>query len=226
MVHSEHQINAAQATSLGNAITSLKGASLLDWNTVFERLSFVDEILRADNVYREMDLASRNYYRRQVQVLARKLRISEIRVAKLAVELAQRGEGECRRHCGYYLLDQGKRELYARAGAKYNKISLSIGGYILLVMACSVAVAAAAGAAALPLGGAWPAVLGLLFFSGSEVIVTSLTGIACLKTSPLPKLEPPGILPRRRLCGIPALLPDEDPGAHCPTGSALAGQSR
>jgi len=215
LVHSEHQINAAQATSLGNAITSLKGASLLDWNTVFERLSFVDEILRADNVYREMDLASRNYYRRQVQVLARKLRISEIRVAKLAVELAQRGEGECRRHCGYYLLDQGKRELYARAGAKYNKISLSIGGYILLVMACSVAVAAAAGAAALPLGGAWPAVLGLLFFfPGSEVIVTFFNRVLARLKKPafLPKLEYcQGIPPEKAaMVVIPALLPDAE----------------
>ena len=77
LVHSEHQINAAQATSLGNAITSLKGASLLDWNTVFERLSFVDEILR-QTMYTGDGPAS-PITTAAVQVLARKLRISEIR---------------------------------------------------------------------------------------------------------------------------------------------------
>ena len=113
------------------------------------------------------------------------------------------------------MLDQGKRELYARAGAKYNKISLSIGGYILLVMACSVAVAAAAGAAALPLGGAWPAVLGLLFFfPGSEVIVTFFNRVLARLKKPafLPKLEYcQGIPPEKAaMVVIPALLPDAE----------------
>lgn len=215
LVHSEHQVRATQATSMGNAVTSLKGASTLDWERIFEELSLADEILQTDKVYREMDQASRNYYRRQIQALAKKLKISEIRVSTLAVKMAQRGGSECQGHCGYYLLDQGKGELYAQVGVRYKKFSLSISGYILLVMGCSVALAAAVGAAALPLGGVWPFVFGLLFlFPASEVVVSFFNRVLTHLKKPafLPKIEYRQGIPQDKatIVVIPALLPSPE----------------
>lgn len=215
LVHNEHQARAAQATSMGNAVTSLKGASTLDWNRVFEELSLADEILQGDKIFGEMDRASRNHYRRQVQALAKKLRVSEIRVAKLAMELAQQGKRDYQRHCGYYLLDQGKGDLYNRVGVRHAKISLGISGYIMLVMGCAVALAAAVAVAAIPLGGAWPFVLALLFFfPGSEVIVSFFNRVLTHLKRPafLPKLEyRQGIPPEKAaMVVISALLPDAE----------------
>ena len=153
LVHSEHQGKAAQTTSMSNAVLSLKSASTLDWDSIFEKLSLVNRILGADEVYREMDFDSRNHYRRQVQLLARKLGTRETRVAKLALAKAREEEGY-RGHCGYYLIAEGRRDLFAPWGLKSGaKMSGSL--YIALNLALSLALGGAVAAAAFPLGRGW-----------------------------------------------------------------------
>jgi len=213
LVHSEHQAKAAHATSMGNAVSSLKGASTLDWNKIFEQISLVDHILRADAVYGELDLASRNHYRRNVQALAKKLNMSETRVAKLVMENAQAAEGKCQRHCGYYLLDQGRQAIFEQAGGKLNIIKLSSAGYILIAAGFSLALATAAGAIAYPLGTGWALSFAFLFLvPGSETIVNLFNQVLAHLRKPafLPKLEyRRGIPPEAAtLVVIPALLPD------------------
>ena len=213
LVHSEHQAKAAQSTSMGNAVSSLKGASTLDWNRIFEQLSLADHILRADAVYGEMDFSSRNHYRLRVQVLAKKLGISETRVAKMAIESAQAAEGNCQRHCGYYLLDQGRQALYEKAGVRYGKSSFSSSDYILILAGLSLALAAVAGVAAYPLGTGWALIFALLFLiPGSETIVNLFNRVLVHLRKPafLPKLEYRGGIPPEAaaLVVIPALLPD------------------
>ena len=213
LVHSEHHAKAAQATSMGNAVASLKGASTLEWNKIFEQLSLVDHILRADEVYGEMDFASRNHYRRQVQVMAKKLDISETRVAKLVLENAQAAEGNCQRHCGYYLLDQGRQAIFDQIGVKFRNLKLSCAGYILIAAGNSLLLAAAAGAIAYPLGTGWALGLALLLLiPGSETIVNLFNRVLTHLRKPafLPKLEyRRGIPPEAAaFVVIPALLPD------------------
>lgn len=211
LVHSEHQGKAAQTTSMSNAVLSLKSASTLDWDSIFEKLSLVNRILGADEVYREMDFDSRNHYRRQVQLLARKLGTRETRVAKLALAKAREEEGY-RGHCGYYLIAEGRRDLFAPWGLKSGaKMSGSL--YIALNLALSLALGGAVAAAAFPLGRGWALILGLAFLiPGSEGVVALVNHLLVFLRRPafLPKLEYRQGLPpdAATLVVVPALLPD------------------
>ncbi|NLC38046.1 MAG: glycosyl transferase, partial [Clostridia bacterium] len=48
VIEQEHQEQASRKISMGNAITSLKTLSTMDWTEIFESLSMVDAILRQD----------------------------------------------------------------------------------------------------------------------------------------------------------------------------------
>lgn len=205
LVHQEHQAEAARAASLGNAIISLKNAATLDWSEIFEALSPVDKVLRADRIYRKMDYDSRNYYRRYVQRIAKKARVSESRVAKLAMELAGEGEDELRKHCGYYLVDEGRETLGNKLGRRLSRGNISARAYILMVIALTLLLAAPAGLAG---------IAGYLLFliPASEITVSFLNRILVHLKYPvlLPKLEYSEGVPKEAatLVVVPALLPD------------------
>ena len=114
----EHQLQASRQVSIGNTITGLKLISDLDWADIFESLSQVEFILRQDpaDVYPEMDFESRDYYRHEIEKLARTYNTSEILVAGKAVECAVNvpdtaGAVPSAKHVGYYIIGKGKREL-------------------------------------------------------------------------------------------------------------------
>ena len=86
---------------MGNAITSLKYILALDYTHIFESLSQVEKILGADEIYAKMDKKTKNYYRRNVERIAKKMGISEVEVALSAIELAAANN----RHVGYYLIE-------------------------------------------------------------------------------------------------------------------------
>ncbi|MGB2897357.1 MAG: hypothetical protein WBB65_14485, partial [Anaerolineales bacterium] len=105
----EQSRQAVSQISIGNAITSLRQLSLLDWREVFEQQSHVELILRRDpsGVYKDTDFDTRNRYREAVEVLAKGSGVEEIQVARKAVEMATAGDGsegwESRqRHVGTY----------------------------------------------------------------------------------------------------------------------------
>ncbi|MGI6705295.1 MAG: GH36-type glycosyl hydrolase domain-containing protein [Clostridia bacterium] len=123
VIQSEHQGQAAKQVSIGNSITSLRLLSTLTWLYTFEELSQVEQILRIDpgKVYPQMDFASRNYYRRQVEKLAKEMGISEVQVARKALECAQeameKDAYDARaNHVGYYLVGNGRRHLKQKVG--------------------------------------------------------------------------------------------------------------
>jgi len=212
VIQREHQATAAQSTSLGNAISSLKNASTLDWNEVFEALCPVDKILRADGVYREMDFESRNYYRRQVQLLAKKVRISEARIARLIMESAQGAEG-CQGHCGYYLLDKGRKTLYEKLGRKLPSFEFTSRAYILTIAIFCISLAGAVGFYAYSASPALATVAALSFLlPGSEVVLNLLNlGLAHIRPPAfLPKFEYLQGIPQKAatLVVVPALLTD------------------
>lgn len=129
---SEHQVQAARKVSIGNSIVSLKSISTMDWMEIFESLSQVERILRQDpsGVYGLMDFESRDYYRRVVEKMAKRCRVSETLIALKAVECASEAlesanskpEGaktenpEC--HVGYYLIGKGRKKLEQKIGRR------------------------------------------------------------------------------------------------------------
>lgn len=120
----EHQKQAARQVSIGNTITSLRFIMAIDYTEIFGKLSQVERVLNEDpiGIYGTMDAASKYFYRKQVQRLAKKLDISEVEVARRAVELAQLGNGEMERHIGYYLLFQNLEKSKSRKKQVYKKI--------------------------------------------------------------------------------------------------------
>jgi len=208
MVQLEHQNEASRTASLGNAIISLKNISTLDWDDVFEALCPVDKLLSADDVYREMDFESRNYYRRRVQKLASRAGVSEARVTKLVLECAREGVG-FRGHCGYYLLDRGQEKLAKKLGLN-PPLNLASGQYIMAVVLVSLVVAAVLGLYAGP--SFWVLAALLILIPVSEVVINILQrGLSFLRRPGfLPKMEYRRGIPQQAatLVVVPTLLID------------------
>ncbi len=130
----EHNAQAVNTVSLGNCIMSLKYVSSLNWSSFFETVSYLEQILRKDpdGVYLLMDEDSRGYYLRKIETIAKKYRISEIRIARETLDLAnaatqnEKPESEAyniydrKRHVGYYLLGDGVTELENLQSNKKN----------------------------------------------------------------------------------------------------------
>lgn len=115
IIAQEHFEQASRKVAVGHAIMSLKTISRLDWEEVFENLSRVELILARDpdGTYPNMDKESRDYYRRQVGLLARRYRVPEPRVARIAVGLAKQVDDRelPSSHVGYYLIGKGREKL-------------------------------------------------------------------------------------------------------------------
>ena len=111
--------------SIGNAFTSLRQLTLLDWREIFEQLSRVERLLRQDpaGVYAKMDFDTRDRYRRAVEELARHSEWTQDQVAQRAVELAtdaarEGSEDDRRFHVGTYLMGEGRGELVRLIGGR------------------------------------------------------------------------------------------------------------
>ena len=113
---------AADQVSVGNAVTSMRAIAAFDWHEFFERTSAVEALLGKDpaGAYATTDPNSRDRYRHAVEALARRGRSNELGVAQAALELAKQHAPEhgdraaAQAHVGYYLLDDGRRELERR----------------------------------------------------------------------------------------------------------------
>ena len=121
MVQLGNQQQAADQVSISNSINSLRTLGAIDWREFVESVSAVEQALRADpgGVYGRMDFASRDRYRHVVERIARISPLSEVQVARKALQLACNAEagssgGEndaTRAHVGFYLIDKGVAEL-------------------------------------------------------------------------------------------------------------------
>lgn len=123
----EHNDQAIRKYSIENCIVSLKFISSLDWIDIFESLSITEKYLRDDpgETYGNMDLASRNYYRNELEKLAHKYNVSETHVAKAVLELAKEAaksktKAGKEKHVGYYIIDKGINRLESKMGYKPN----------------------------------------------------------------------------------------------------------
>jgi cyclic beta-1,2-glucan synthetase len=118
VVHTEHQRQAAAQVTVGNIITSMRLLSTLDWRDFFESVSLVDPALEEDpaGFYARMTFATRDQYRHVVERISKQTAATELEVVQDAVKLAAESkeanpEDEARAHVGYYLVDEGVKEL-------------------------------------------------------------------------------------------------------------------
>jgi len=126
IVREEHRRQGAANVTVRNIVTSMRLISELDWADFFERVSLVDEELRAGSDFADMDFPTRDRYRRAIEELARGSAHSEIDVGREAILIAkcteagrQTGTAEVdprRRNPGYYLIGQGRRAFEKQLG--------------------------------------------------------------------------------------------------------------
>lgn len=126
VIQKEHYDIAILKVSLGNSIISLKEILRVNFLSLFEEINGVEDILKKDpaNVYSKMDYKTKEYYRNEIKSISEKTKISELYIAKKAIELANKYEKDenakdkRKSHIGYYLISDGKKELLNTLGIK------------------------------------------------------------------------------------------------------------
>ena len=224
----EHLRQAADQVSVGNAITSMRAVSAVDWEAFFERTSEVEAVLRRDpaDAYSKSDKATRDRYRHAVEDLARRGLVDEVGVARLALEQSESarlipGGRPALAHVGYHLVDDGRAELERRiqyrprirrrfVRAIRARPSLFYFGALTLITGALVIAAAQAWTEVAPIGVLFFLTLWLFALLASEValaLVNSLV-VAILPPRLLAKLDFREGIPsqHRSLVVIPALL--------------------
>ncbi|HSD39081.1 MAG TPA: glucoamylase family protein [Rhodocyclaceae bacterium] len=145
LVQSENQQQAANQVSISNSIGSLRVLEAVDWREFVESMSVVEQTLLEDpsGIYAGMDFGTRDRYRHATEKLAKQGALSEVEVARKAVELAQQRAqsqaattaasatsatstlsatpGSREAHVGYYLIDKGLPELQREASIKSSR---------------------------------------------------------------------------------------------------------
>lgn len=152
LVRREHQLQGAANVTVRNIITSMRLISDIDWTTLFETVSPVDEVLRTNGVFADMDFATRNLYRDAIEQLARGTTLSEPEIARRVLMTAAShvttGQGDERQtEAGYYLIGSGRRDFERTIGFRPRGLTLrrrfvraGISGYVGSVMAAAALV--------------------------------------------------------------------------------------
>lgn len=122
----------------------MRHMSDVDWADIFERVNLVDGVLADGCAFREMDFPTRNMYRTAIEELARGSNLSELEVARRAVQTGAQAPSETpendgrRADPGYHLCGCGRVEFETAIGfrARPRVIvgrlyrALGIGGYV------------------------------------------------------------------------------------------------
>lgn len=118
LVYQEIQQQAADQVSVSNSIGSLRFLGKMNWSKFVEAMSLVEHAVVQDpsGTYQQMDFATRDRYRHCIERIAKHCPLSEIDVAKKAIDLASAqistpDEDRRKTHVGYYLVDDGLQEL-------------------------------------------------------------------------------------------------------------------
>ena len=233
LVQSENQLQAANQVSISNSIGSLRLLGAMDWRKFVETMSVVEQTLLDDpaGVYGRMDFATRDRYRHAAESIAKHGRLTEVEVARQALELAQAAVGavgstlghraERARHVGYYLVDQGVAELEraaqvrvslresVRRMASRSPLFLYLGAISLLTAMLSGGLLAQPLALDLPLW-AWLPLGFLSLLATSQLAVGLVNWLAPLLVmpKPLPRMDFSAGIPAsaRTLVVVPTML--------------------
>ncbi len=122
MILGETHRLATEQISMANTFGSLRLCATLDWGSLFEEVSLVEQVLQRDpaGAYGRMDFLSRDRYRQAVEELAKPDGDAQVQVALACIETARqavetdapdRHDPHDRRahHVGHYLIGQGRR---------------------------------------------------------------------------------------------------------------------
>jgi cyclic beta-1,2-glucan synthetase len=128
----EAQKQSRLEVNVQNAVLSLRQISEVDWSEFVEECSLMNDTLKKDpsGDYSRMDFQTRDSYRKIVEKLSRRSKLSELQVATAAFELATEqathnlndsDADDCDRqsvksHIGYFLVGDGYKELIKRTG--------------------------------------------------------------------------------------------------------------
>jgi len=131
VVRSENRQQAADQISMSNSIGSLRFLDAMDWREFVETMSNVEQTLAADpgDVYGKMDFVTRDRYRHIVEKIAKSSRRSESEVAHAAIRLARTAASkgnsdEQAAHVGFYLIDEGLRQLEKTAHVRRSPLEV------------------------------------------------------------------------------------------------------
>jgi len=115
-IQKEHFDTAIRKITMANCITSIKKIQRMNFLEIFEKINGVEGILNRDpaRIYENMEHKTKEYYRNTIKEIAKKTNMSEIYISKKAIELCENAKKEKKRHIGYYLIDEGKKELYQK----------------------------------------------------------------------------------------------------------------
>jgi len=105
-IEKEHDEIAKTTSLMANSITSMKTISTTNWGDVIVHVNRIDEILKEDftQEYKKCDHKTKARYRNTVIKLAKKYKVSEMYIAKKAVECSIKYE----KHVGHFLIGEDK----------------------------------------------------------------------------------------------------------------------
>ncbi|MGH7584623.1 MAG: glucoamylase family protein, partial [Gemmatimonadales bacterium] len=214
---------------MAHSLTSLRAIARIDWNSLVERRSAMEAVLRAEPsaFYPRMTFATRDHYRHVVERIAKRAGLTEVDVARRAVELgAAAGRADPadlrRTHVGYWLADEGRAVLDRDTGyrpttreAAYRWMLahpnvVFVGG---IAAGTAVALAAVLGLAGAEARAAWPLVLLFALLPAADIAVNVVNQLVTAFLPPrlLPKLDlnVPGGVPAeyRTAVVVPTLFP-------------------
>ncbi|MCC8155062.1 MAG: hypothetical protein LIP01_13215 [Tannerellaceae bacterium] len=147
LIHTENHNQAADQVSVSNSIKSLRFINSTDWRDFVEDISVVEAVLRTDpaGIYEQMDFTSRDHYRHVIEGLGEQSSYAEKEIAQEAIRLAKdasQNNAKSRvEHVGYYLVDDGLKDLKETIKAKTSfgaRIRTLLGTYPLTFYAGSV----------------------------------------------------------------------------------------
>ncbi|MFN0116249.1 MAG: glucoamylase family protein, partial [Paracoccaceae bacterium] len=218
----------ASNVTMRNIVTSMRLVSETDWAEFFEDVSLIEARLRGNATYPEMDFATRNRYRTEIEILARRSGQDESGVAGSCLALAAEGTDSHSRDPGHWLIGEGRGALEARVGYRPSRRlllrrrmgQLGLRGYLAAIAMVAVAILAVCAAllGVAEAGGLATFTLALIGIGVAADAATAVVNTIITRTvppKPLPGLElakgiPP---PLRSLVAVPLLLHD---GADLP----------
>ena len=210
--------------NISTYISALRSIESISWKNFFDSTSIVEKKLQTDpyGTYEKMDFKSKDYYRHSIEKLARNFQVDEITLTEKALYLATRAKEEGKRayrtHVGYYIIDDGVKDLSNELNlhVKVNN-KFSEGLYITINIVCTMMIVSAILAFSYILGAHFSTgqliVSALLMIVPANEIVVALINWSVSKLKPIrhvPKIDLSEGIPdnKKTIIVIPAILPN------------------
>jgi cyclic beta-1,2-glucan glucanotransferase len=230
IVHEEHRRQGAINVTIRNVITSMRLMSAIDWRELFESVSLVDAMLRAESDFSALDFPTRDLYRRAIEELARGSSHPENEITRLVLLAAKRAgdlahdqdktTSARNRDPGYYLIANGRPAFERAIGFRPSikgwlaraNAALGISGYLGVVVFVTAVIAALMVRWITVPGGGWAfsviALLALIPASDAAMALVNCGATNRFHAITLPSLEladgvPPSL---RTMIVMPTLL--------------------